>query len=157
VEFALFCSFVLGFSIGLVEVCFWQEEVNREKNADSGSSADMCKPSDVDWAVMLKKNPSLQRAFYSFTQTEKYQSWNKDYDAINWEEELQKNPKLAAALGGPVGGGEGQKICTNFAPTLGSNSSFLNCFNFTFQICGGSSTDAAKEKAEKEGTKGDQK
>jgi hypothetical protein len=137
---------------------FWAGGVEPKKKADSGSLADMCKPfADINWAVMLKKNPSLQRAFYSFSQIEKYQNWNKDYDNINWKEELQKNPKLAAALGGPVGGGEGQKICTNFAPTLSSNLSFSNCFNFTFQICSGSSTNAAKKKAKKEGTKGDKK
>jgi hypothetical protein len=31
---------------------------------------------------------------------------------------------------------------------LGSNSSYSNCFNFTFQIVGGSVADAAKDKSE---------
>jgi hypothetical protein len=82
-----------------------------------------------DWALMLNKNPSLKRAFYSLNQSEKYQKWQNNYHNINWEEELAKNPKVAAALGG---GQEGHKILTNFAPTLGSNSSYSNCFNFTF-------------------------
>jgi hypothetical protein len=80
---------------------------------------------------------------------------SKPFQEIEWAVMLKTNPnfKRAAALGGPVGGGEGQKICTNFAPTLGSNLSFPNCFDFTFQICGGSAASAAKEKADKEETK----
>jgi hypothetical protein len=53
--------------------------------------------------------------------------WQRDYDGINWEDKVSRNPSLAAALGS-------SRILQNIAPTFGG--SYANC-HFTFQIgCG---------------------
>jgi hypothetical protein len=97
----------------------------------------------MDWEHIMKKNPSLKRAFEAFSHSEKYQKWNSDYDNINWEAEVSKNRRIAAALGGP-------KIAESFAPTLGSNSSYSNCFNFTFVV--GAGADALEKAKQAEET-----
>jgi hypothetical protein len=116
---------------------FFQKEW-RKSNTGSGSFSEPV--GDGDWEAIFK-NPGLKKAFNAFTRSEKYQNWNKDYNSINWEDDVVKNPTIAAALGGP-------KIAESFAPTLGCNSSYSNCFNFTFQIVGRNSVAANVPKAD---------
>jgi hypothetical protein len=80
-----------------------------------------------DMESELTRNPSMKRAFSSFTKSDHYLKWQQDYNGINWEDEVARNPNLAAALGS-------SRILQNIAPTFGG--SYANC-HFMFQIgCG---------------------
>jgi hypothetical protein len=53
--------------------------------------------------------------------SQKFAEWHDEYDTINWEEEVTRNPVLAAAL-------NGSKIITgSIAAKVGSNCTFTNC------------------------------
>jgi hypothetical protein len=72
--------------------CLFQEEWSK---SNAGSSSLF---GDIEWEA---KNAALKKAFDAFTQSEKHQNWRKDYDNIKSEDEVSKNPTIAAALGAP--------------------------------------------------------